>query len=670
MVKPIDSTPRPVPTPATNPPESEGNLLATKALGTINADGKGPNGLVDKLMGVAEKIDGFIESHPKETQFVSSIWNGLGNHVAHSPVPGHQQVANIFGWGQSDVDKLSDDTKGLRDTANQLASVKGQLSKLPPNDPKRPALEQQAAQLTNTLSSKYGYANGKTPAPGTLWVDPEFCGKELPNDQVTGSHFPAGTPVTQPPSALDAMFAGGKSYSLTTADGKVQTFHSAAEYQAYLAQNRTAQGMPRTDGNPVGVQMNFEGGGGKGKRYGPALSEMASVGVIPTSCTGSSAGAIAAMLVAAGADAAEVNRFCTDPKLASLFDIDIGNMHGGLADGKAAYDMFDQELRKLTGVKDRPVTFADLKIPLQICATKMSDSAGIANGSDINNRLFVFSQQNTPNTPVALAVRASMAIPGAFDPVDVLDPMTGRQLKLVDGGVIDNLPMHESPNYGLPTVGLKLTPADDDNPDNHTHTGSDKLRGGNLNVDNVILNAFYGKEMNDASHTTDTDYWDTVKPKAGQFMLGIPTFDLNDTSKGDSTLGFGYDPKVDPVLDQQTRQVTRDFFKQVLGQLTDPAASGTNIKTNVGQSFSTAVKVGNSSYVASYSGGDSVTFKQQGGNDSFSLKLGANKIKSMMIDGASFGDLAAQLAQAAQDGGHKGAAVAALQQSAVRSERA
>src|ERR1051326_6573523 len=139
---------------------------------------------------------------------------------------------------------------------------------------------------------------------------------------------------------------------------------------------------------------------------------------------------------------------------------------GGVFKGEEAYKFFDETLANLTGIHDRPVTFADLKMPLQIIAAKYSDSNPPAGQKDLSkweNRTFVFSQQTTPNTPVALAMRASMAIPGVFDPVEMVDPTTGRTVQLTDGGSLDNFPLGYN-HDGLPTVGLNLNEPNTNHP--------------------------------------------------------------------------------------------------------------------------------------------------------------------------------------------------------------
>jgi NTE family protein len=591
---------------------------------------------------IAQPIDQFVhEAVTAVEQKGLGIFGGL-SHL------------HLFGFGDDSRGKLIDATKDLRAKAGAVRSLQDQLGKLDPKDPKYAQVKAQLDQASAALKSGYGYDAKNLPAPGSLWVDPEFLGKELPNDQVSASKFPVGKPVLTPPDPETALFGSrqGQPYRMTNELGEASRAmppKTMAQYERSVSDHRAALGIPVLDGKPIGVQMNFEGGGGKGKRYSAAMQEMASLGIVPTSVAGTSAGSIAAALVAAGADPVEMQRFVTDPALSHLLDIHVDG--AGIASGKAAFDLINQELAKLTGITDRPVTFADLKMPLQLVATKMSDSspdAGTGDLSQAKNRIFVFSQQTTPNTPVALAVRASMSIPGVFDPVQMVDPMTGREVKLVDGGVLDNLPMNESPNFHLPVVGVGLTSPDSDNPDAR-RDAPQSLPKGNLDVSNLFGNALYGLDLWKKAASDTNDYQDRANPKPGQFMLTLPVWNLNDQSQGDSTMNFGYDTKVDPILDQQTRQVTQDFFRNVIGRLQDPTASGSNIPSKIAPDFSfdRGVTINGHDYRATYAKGDSVHFAATDGSKSFDVNLGRDKIEAMVADDYTFHDLAAQLQHAA-----------------------
>ncbi|QSQ22112.1 patatin-like phospholipase family protein [Pyxidicoccus parkwayensis] len=523
-------------------------------------------------------------------------------------------------------------TQGFRDTLGKVRSLGLELDMLPPSSPRYAEVKAQLTKAEAELKQSTGYTRATAPRAGSLWLDPQFLAKELPNGQVNASKFPTGTPVTKPPKPLDFLFGGDAT--------------KAAQYTAAVAKRREEAGMPVQGGEPIGVHLSLEGGGGKGKRYAAMIGEMQEMGVVPVSLTGTSAGSIAAAFAATGATPKQLEDVAKDPRLGKLYDFDLDLKDGGLLDGKAAYDLFDAKLRELTGIKDRPVTFADLKVPLQLVAAKAYDSAvGPEGFKSAKDRIFVFSQETTPDTPVALAMRASMAIPGVFEPVQVVDPTTGRNLHLVDGGTLDNLPMGYAKN-DLPQIGASLYSRGNAHPVNGQATPK-PMPNGQLDTDDVLWNAVNGYTMLKDNATQAQDWRDRAQPGANQFMLSVPTWDLTDPKKGNSTLGFGYDAKVDPALDKQTRQVTENFLREFMDDLGKPGARGTNITTQVPANlkFDVPVNVKGESFRVTYNGGESVTATGKDGKP-HEVKLGKQKIEAMWLDNQTFGDLNAQLSEA------------------------
>ena len=90
-------------------------------------------------------------------------------------------------------------------------------------------------------------------------------------------------------------------------------------------------------------------------------------------------------------------------------------------------------------------TFRQTDIPLTIITTNLS-----------NGEEFVFDTDNTPDVPIATAIRASISIPGVFCPVRLGDNV------LVDGVVINSLPVHHLKRQDTTHLGIKLL-----------HTGSE-----------------------------------------------------------------------------------------------------------------------------------------------------------------------------------------------------
>jgi len=492
---------------------------------------------------------------------------------------------------------------------------------------------------------------GAIPSAPPLLVSPELQGTGAGGGVPAADAAPA---TTVPPAAIDALFASGRPVQTQAADGRVVTFNTPEEYRAYVAANRAASGV-EGGGDLLGVQLNLEGGGGKGKRYGAALGELFDQGIVPTSVAGASAGAITAALVAAGADPATLQGIARDPALSGLIDVNLASIDGGLLDGQRLYDFVDQKLRDVTGITDRPVTFRDLNIPLQVLATRASDSlAPEGSLGDVESRRFVFSQETTPDTAVALAVRASAAIPGVFDPVRAVDPASGRELLLVDGGVIDNLPSTlGNPQNRLPVLGITLSEPGSNNPNaavNRTPAGD--LPAGNLAVTDLLTNIRSGLRLNERSGQQADDFNDRANPLPGQFQLSIPIFDLTDPLRTDSTLGLAFDPDVDPALDVQTRDVTRSFVRQLFDGLAR-GTGATNISTELPADlrFERPVTLNGQSFTAIYSGGDSIRFRRNGGGDAFDLPLGRTAIEGLYLDDLAFGSLAAELEAVARMAG-------------------
>lgn len=531
--------------------------------------------------------------------------------------------------------QLVSQTQGFRDTLGQVRSLAAQLDMLPPSHPRhaqvKAALEKAEGELTRTT----GYTRATAPRPGSLWLDPQFLAKELPNGQVHASRFPTGTPVTKPPSALSVV-AGNDAVK-------------AAEYTASVAKNREAAGMPVKGGEPMGVHLSLEGGGGKGKRYAAMFAEMREMGVVPVSLTGTSAGSIAAAFAATGATPKQIEDVAKDPRLGKLYDFDLDMKDGGLLNGEAAYNLFDQKLRELTGITDRPVTFADLKVPLQLVAAKAYDSAVPDGGfKSAQDRVFIFSQETTPDTPVALAMRASMAIPGVFEPVQMVDPITGRQMHLVDGGTLDNMPMGYNKN-DLPQIGASLQTRGGTHPSNG-QAQPKPLPTGQLDTDDVLWNGVNGLALLKQNATEAQDWRDKARPGANQFMVSLPTWNLDNPKQSNSVLGFGYDAKVDPTLDKQTRQVTRDFLREFMDDMKVPGSRGTNMVTQVPKDlrFNETVDIRGEKFQVSYAGGDTVTATAANGKRT-DVRLGQKQIESIWLDGQTFHDFDSQLSHVLSD---------------------
>jgi NTE family protein len=158
--------------------------------------------------------------------------------------------------------------------------------------------------------------------------------------------------------------------------------------------------------------LALSGGGARGLAHIGVLKVLEREGVGIDYLAGTSMGGIVGAVYAAGLSAealeAEALRMSRPRQLMTLVDRSI--LRRGLLSGQKVTAYLAQWLGELT--------FDDLRLPLGLVA------------ADLNSRRKVVFRDG----PVLQAVRATMALPGIFAPVE-----QGDQL-LVDGGIVDNLP--------------------------------------------------------------------------------------------------------------------------------------------------------------------------------------------------------------------------------------
>ncbi len=193
---------------------------------------------------------------------------------------------------------------------------------------------------------------------------------------------------------------------------------------------------------PSGAQkigLVLGGGGAKGGAEVGVLKVLEEAGIRPDYIAGTSIGAVVGGLYAAGFTAAELEVLFTQQEWLSLLTdrrddlgyepykvqdgityifgfpvLDNNSPNFGLLQGGRVEQMVDSMLATKGCVE-----FDCLRIPFRCVAASMMDA-----------REVVLSQGTLPQ-----AIRASMAIPGVFKPVDI----DGEQL--VDGGMMNNLPV-------------------------------------------------------------------------------------------------------------------------------------------------------------------------------------------------------------------------------------
>ncbi len=183
--------------------------------------------------------------------------------------------------------------------------------------------------------------------------------------------------------------------------------------------------------NSLNYTCLFGGGGARGFAYCGTIKALEELGINIDMTGGSSVGAIFAALLAVGYTSDEMK----DIFMRVNFDL-FRDIHFGLGKDFALSkgDIFTDWVRNLLQAKvwagqsenaDRPVTFKDVKKPLVIITTNLS-----------NFRCQEFSKYTTPDYDVAQAVRISCSMPGLMTPVTYED-----DIKLVDGDLQKSMPM-------------------------------------------------------------------------------------------------------------------------------------------------------------------------------------------------------------------------------------
>lgn len=195
----------------------------------------------------------------------------------------------------------------------------------------------------------------------------------------------------------------------------------------------------------------FEGGGVKGIAYAGAIKVLEDKGVLKNihSVSGTSAGAITAVLLALNYTADRINTVITELDFKSFEDgfnpLRLGTKYG-LYKGDAFLKWMKARIRE-TGL-DENATFSDLESAgtyrkLRVFATDLYTKS-----------IQEFSAEETPDTIVAEAARASMSIPLFFQSWQFSNKKPNDHI-YVDGGVLYNFPFE---TYSTPhtTLGFYL----------------------------------------------------------------------------------------------------------------------------------------------------------------------------------------------------------------------
>lgn len=201
--------------------------------------------------------------------------------------------------------------------------------------------------------------------------------------------------------------------------------------------------------------LALEGGGMKGLAYAGAFKVLEEKGVLQSieNIAGSSAGAIAGLMVSIGYNAIEIDSILMSLKFQKFKD-GKGGLLGKYKRIKRKFgvyrgDRFEEWLQKMLLQKtgNANLTFEDLH-QLKIKNNLYKDL--YCTGTNISKqRLEIFSYKNTPNFFISTAVRISGGIPLYFTPIALDDSLqkieegdtTSYINYYVDGGMLCNYPI-------------------------------------------------------------------------------------------------------------------------------------------------------------------------------------------------------------------------------------
>lgn len=171
--------------------------------------------------------------------------------------------------------------------------------------------------------------------------------------------------------------------------------------------------------------LALSGGGAKGFAHVGVYRFLEECGLIPTTISGTSAGALAGVLFADGYSVDDVEIF-TGRKFSEFASIQLPK--SGLFDNKRFRSFLKQHLR--------PTSFEDLKIPLVVVATDLDKGVS----------------REFRSGPLTEPVVASCCMPVIFSPVEI------DGAHYVDGGLFRNFPVSTIREECNRVIGVNVSP--------------------------------------------------------------------------------------------------------------------------------------------------------------------------------------------------------------------
>jgi NTE family protein len=180
------------------------------------------------------------------------------------------------------------------------------------------------------------------------------------------------------------------------------------------------------------IRLALSGSGFLAPIHAGAICAFLDVGVEIIEVAGTSGGSIAAALLAAGKTSLQIKAAAMAELPDNILEFQpLALASQGFNHGDSLLTWLDDTLGS--------ATFAGAKMPVSIMATDINSARG-----------FKFSRQTTPDISLASACRASASVPFVFVPAH----LEGK--KLVDGGLVCNIPVDELIQDDVPRIGIEV----------------------------------------------------------------------------------------------------------------------------------------------------------------------------------------------------------------------
>ncbi len=208
--------------------------------------------------------------------------------------------------------------------------------------------------------------------------------------------------------------------------------------------------------------LALSGGGIRGASHIGALRALEEAGLKPDMVAGSSVGSIVAALYATGVTVDDIERAFVK-NISYVLDIDFFGILGALFRlcalfrGKPVFDGFikGNKIEKIVHELTRGRVISQTDIPLGITATDINDGTAVAFTPEGLRGKGKRGMVCCSDTLISEAVRSSIAIPIVFKPRVI--NVRGKKRRLVDGGVVNNLPVSVLQDMGADRIiGINL----------------------------------------------------------------------------------------------------------------------------------------------------------------------------------------------------------------------